>query len=179
MRRPAVLWNYTVGLCYHQLGFGGSLDWMSLNLIKFDLTADANPYNRQSVVNCLQTGFSYGLLTTCSVVLIQQSRSLWLKASYGLKSNVYVAIGLHVIPSCLIFWKDRNLIGFSCLLSRFSNVNSSTATTMKAARAALMLVPILGLHFMLLPMRPKDGSALEYVYEVVSSVTSSFQVKIK
>ncbi|XP_059094857.1 calcitonin gene-related peptide type 1 receptor-like [Tigriopus californicus] len=59
--------------------------------------------------------------------------------------------------------------------SENSNVNSSTATTMKAARAALMLVPILGLHFMLLPMRPKDGSALEYVYEVVSSVTSSFQ----
>ncbi len=47
---------------------------------------------------------------------------------------------------------------------------------MQAARAALMLVPILGLHFILLPMRPEAGSALEPVYEVVSAVTSSFQV---
>ena len=47
---------------------------------------------------------------------------------------------------------------------------------MKAARAALMLVPILGLHFILLPMRPQPGTSLEYVYEVVSAVTSSFQV---
>ena len=40
-----------------------------------------------------------------------------------------------------------------------------------------MLVPILGLHFILLPMRPEAGSALEPVYEVVSAVTSSFQVR--
>ena len=47
---------------------------------------------------------------------------------------------------------------------------------MKAARAALMLVPILGLHFMLLPMRPEEGTPLLKVYQVVSAVTSSFQV---
>ena len=61
------------------------------------------------------------------------------------------------------------------LLSSSSGVNSSSATTMKAARAALMLVPILGLHFILLPMRPEPGSTLEYIYEIVSAVTSSFQ----
>ena len=49
------------------------------------------------------------------------------------------------------------------------------ATTMKAARAALMLVPILGLHFILLPIRPSQGSILEYIYEVVSAVSSNFQ----
>jgi calcitonin receptor-like len=49
---------------------------------------------------------------------------------------------------------------------------------MKAARAALMLVPILGLHFMLLPMRPDEGSPLQKVYQVVSAITSSFQVQL-
>jgi len=52
----------------------------------------------------------------------------------------------------------------------------SQASTLKAARAALMLVPILGLHFILLPMRPEEGSPLERVYQVASAVTSSFQV---
>ena len=79
--------------------------------------------------------------------------------------------------------------------------HSGTASTMKAARAALMLVcthspntrfrdfgiilsdirlqvPILGLHFMLLPMRPEEGTPLDKLYQVVSAVTSSFQVSV-
>ena len=57
--------------------------------------------------------------------------------------------------------------------------HSGTASTMKAARAALMLVPILGLHFMLLPMRPEEGTPLDKFYQVVSAVTSSFQVTLQ
>lgn len=56
--------------------------------------------------------------------------------------------------------------------------HGGSASTMKAARAALMLVPILGLHFMLLPMRPDEGSPLQKVYQVVSAITSSFQVQL-
>jgi calcitonin receptor-like len=56
------------------------------------------------------------------------------------------------------------------------SVNPTQLSTMKAARAALMLVPILGLHFILLPMRPEKGSTLEYIYEIVSAVSTSFQV---
>ena len=41
---------------------------------------------------------------------------------------------------------------------------NSMESSMKAARAALMLVPILGVHFVLLPMRPDSGSALEDIY---------------
>ena len=53
---------------------------------------------------------------------------------------------------------------------------SSQASTLKAARAALMLVPILGLNFILLPMQPEKGSALEAYYQIVSAVSSSYQV---
>ena len=54
---------------------------------------------------------------------------------------------------------------------------NSIESSMKAARAALMLIPILGIHFVLLPMRPESGSTLEYVYEVVSALSSSYQVR--
>ena len=37
---------------------------------------------------------------------------------------------------------------------------------MKSARAVLILVPIFGLHFLLLPMRPAKDSSLVYPYEV-------------
>ena len=47
--------------------------------------------------------------------------------------------------------------------------------TMKSARAALILIPVFGLHFLLLPMRPAKGSSMEFVYEVVSSISTSTQ----
>ena len=55
---------------------------------------------------------------------------------------------------------------------------NSMESSMKAARAALMLVPILGVHFVLLPMRPDSGSALEDIYLIASAIASSYQVRI-
>ena len=55
---------------------------------------------------------------------------------------------------------------------------NSMESSMKAARAALMLVPILGVHFVLLPMRPDSGSALEDIYLIASAIASSYQVLI-
>ena len=48
---------------------------------------------------------------------------------------------------------------------------------MKAARAAIMLIPILGVHFILLPMRPDSGSSLEDIYLIASAIASSYQVQ--
>ena len=47
--------------------------------------------------------------------------------------------------------------------------------SLKAARAVLILIPIFGVHFLLFPMRPDPGSHLEYVYEVVSCISTSTQ----
>ena len=47
--------------------------------------------------------------------------------------------------------------------------------SMKSARAALILIPVFGLHFLLLPIRPEKGSSMEYVYEVASSLSTSSQ----
>ena len=56
-----------------------------------------------------------------------------------------------------------------------NSFNKKNDVTLKSARAVLILVPIFGLHFVLLPMRPEVGSNLEYVYEVISSITTSTQ----
>ena len=45
----------------------------------------------------------------------------------------------------------------------------------KSARAVFILIPIFGLQFLLLPIRPGKGSSLEYPYQVVSSLSTSTQ----
>ena len=63
----------------------------------------------------------------------------------------------------------RNKLRFENNFNKKNDVNS------KSVKAVLILIPIFGLHYLLMPMRPERGSILEYVYEVISSVTTSTQ----
>jgi len=46
----------------------------------------------------------------------------------------------------------------------------------KAVRATLILIPLLGLQFVLTPFRPETKSTAESVYEIVSAIVTSLQV---
>lgn len=48
----------------------------------------------------------------------------------------------------------------------------------KAVRATLILVPLFGLHFILIPFRPDQGSTFERAYQTFSAILVSMQVKI-
>ncbi|XP_069172505.1 calcitonin gene-related peptide type 1 receptor isoform X2 [Procambarus clarkii] len=63
------------------------------------------------------------------------------------------------------------------LVTKLRAVNTSpdTHSTRKAVRATLILIPLLGLHYILVPFRPPIGSPGEEVYLVVSAVVASFQ----
>ncbi|XP_031767530.2 calcitonin gene-related peptide type 1 receptor-like [Galleria mellonella] len=45
----------------------------------------------------------------------------------------------------------------------------------KATRAALILIPLFGLHFVLIPLRPPSGTQEERVYQIVSAFLTSLQ----
>ncbi|XP_031783545.1 calcitonin gene-related peptide type 1 receptor isoform X3 [Nasonia vitripennis] len=46
---------------------------------------------------------------------------------------------------------------------------------LQAFRATLLLVPLLGLHYLVIPFRPEKGHPWEYAYGVMSAITASFQ----
>ncbi|XP_012282476.1 calcitonin gene-related peptide type 1 receptor isoform X2 [Orussus abietinus] len=46
---------------------------------------------------------------------------------------------------------------------------------LQAFRATLLLVPLLGLHYLVIPFRPPKGHSWEEAYEIVSALTASFQ----
>lgn len=45
----------------------------------------------------------------------------------------------------------------------------------KAARATLILIPLLGLHYFIIPFRPKSGSPLLHVYLFTGAIITSTQ----
>ncbi|XP_050436579.1 calcitonin gene-related peptide type 1 receptor-like [Adelges cooleyi] len=57
----------------------------------------------------------------------------------------------------------------------FEKTHTGTGRTGKAVRATLILIPLLGLQYMLMPFRPEPGTSWEPVYQVTSAVVVSFQ----
>ena len=55
------------------------------------------------------------------------------------------------------------------------NPESSQQAIMKQARATTFLVPILGVNYLLVPIRPAEGSWLEDAYDFLVVVFSAFQ----
>ena len=90
-------------------------------------------------------------------------------------SMVFLAVPVIIVILINIFFLCKVIHILRTKLLFENNFNKKNDVTMKSARAFLILVPIFGVHFLLLPMRPEKGSNLEYVYEVIASVTTSTQ----
>ncbi|GAB6025842.1 hypothetical protein CHUAL_011822 [Chamberlinius hualienensis] len=62
------------------------------------------------------------------------------------------------------------------LVTKLRAVNTSdTNQTRKAARATVILIPLLGLHYIVTPFRPQEKTPWAAVYAIVSAVVTSFQ----
>ncbi|KAG8319548.1 hypothetical protein J6590_089516, partial [Homalodisca vitripennis] len=48
--------------------------------------------------------------------------------------------------------------------------------TKKAVRATLILIPLLGLQYIVMPFRPEQGASWEAIYQIASAVIASCQV---
>lgn len=73
-------------------------------------------------------------------------------------------------------WKISFLINFSILFYKFTNTTTIKIKIRKAVRATLILIPLLGLHFILTPFRPETNDSAARAYEFFSAIVSSLQV---
>lgn len=58
-----------------------------------------------------------------------------------------------------------------------NSANPAPMGVKKAARAALILVPLFGLQHILIPFRPEAHQTYEHLYEYVTVVVVSLQVR--
>ena len=91
------------------------------------------------------------------------------------QSMIFLAVPVIIVILINIFFLCSVINVLRSKLIFENNFNKNNDITLKSARAVLILVPIFGVHFLLLPMRPETGSNLEYVYEVIASITTSTQ----
>jgi len=92
-------------------------------------------------------------------------------------SNWFLGIPVIIIIILNIYFLARVLIIQRAKLNDYtvSQDTFGSEVTAKQTRAAMFLIPILGINFLLLPIRPAGGSSFEYFYDIVSTIFSSFQ----
>ena len=91
------------------------------------------------------------------------------------QSIIFLAVPVIIVIIINIFFLFSVINVLRTKLIFENNFNKKNDINLKSARAVLILVPIFGVQFLLLPMRPDTGSSLEYVYEVIASITTSTQ----
>ena len=93
-------------------------------------------------------------------------------------SNWFLGVPVIIIIILNILFLSKVLIIQRAKLSETSlstASNTRSEVTMKQTRAAMFLIPVLGINFLLLPFRPESGSSIEDSYDILSTISSSFQ----
>ncbi|XP_071447508.1 calcitonin gene-related peptide type 1 receptor-like, partial [Hetaerina americana] len=65
--------------------------------------------------------------------------------------------------------------GGSSLGRKQSSAAAAARRSRKAVRATLILIPLLGLQYILTPFRPDSGAPLEALYQILSAIVASYQ----
>lgn len=60
-------------------------------------------------------------------------------------------------------------------MDSYDKTPATSSRTGKAVRATLILIPLLGLQYIVTPFRPEPGTSWEPVYQVTSAVVASGQ----
>ncbi|XP_042204022.1 calcitonin gene-related peptide type 1 receptor-like isoform X2 [Homarus americanus] len=101
----------------------------------------------------------------------EQSVYCWMEdGNYNYILNVPVVLSMLLNLFFLV-----NIVRVLVTKLRAVNTAPDTHSTRKAVRATLILIPLLGLHYILIPFRPPKGSPAEGFYLVVSAIAASLQ----
>lgn len=124
---------------------------------------------------CFVIGWSLPLITTTLYTVVRanlqsESDGYWLKES----RSQWIVSGPILATLLVNFCFLCNIV--RVLVTKLRAVNSpDTEQTKKAVRATLILIPLLGLQYMLFPMRPREGSTLDDVYLITVAIVTSLQ----
>ncbi|XP_067131704.1 calcitonin gene-related peptide type 1 receptor-like isoform X2 [Centruroides vittatus] len=118
-------------------------------------------------------GFPVVLIVAYAVARSRHSENIlhcWMDDS----KYLWILSGPVCISLVLNFIFLVNIIRVLVIKLRALNTPESQQTK-KAVRATVILIPLLGLHYLILPLRPKPGTKAEFAYEIISVFINSFQ----
>ncbi|XP_026681142.1 calcitonin gene-related peptide type 1 receptor-like [Diaphorina citri] len=117
------------------------------------------------------SGYSISLATLLISLVIFLIFNCWMNDAHS-RWILTVPVCLSILVNLAIL---MNVLRVLLTKLHSNSTNPAPIGIRKAARAALILVPLFGLHHILLPFRPEPKSPWEMVYDVFSAVLVSSQ----
>ncbi|ELT89684.1 hypothetical protein CAPTEDRAFT_221530 [Capitella teleta] len=114
--------------------------------------------------------FITALYTAARALSPDEAKACWLHES----TLQWIVAGPIVLTIVINFIFLCNIV--RVLVTKLRSVNSpDTNGYRKAVRATLILIPLLGLQFILFPLRPEENTTWDEIYMLVSAVVTSCQ----
>ena len=88
---------------------------------------------------------------------------------------VILVFAINIFCLCNVIKIIQSKLQFELNFYVSSPRSMSVQIPIKSIKAVFILIPIFGLQFLLLPIRPPEGSSLEVCYQVFSSLSTSTQ----
>ncbi|XP_050420938.1 calcitonin gene-related peptide type 1 receptor-like isoform X2 [Adelges cooleyi] len=107
-------------------------------------------------------------------IVHMQTSECWMNEAYW---SVLVMPVIFCLPINVLFLFNIVRVLWVKLQAGPSHLSNSTPSRamLQSFRATLLLMPLLGLYYLLMPFRPDKHHPWERYYEIISAVTSSFQ----
>ncbi|XP_052682340.1 calcitonin gene-related peptide type 1 receptor-like [Crassostrea angulata] len=128
---------------------------------------------RKLIAACHVTGWGFPLIPTAVYAFVRSSDSSKNTKCWNPYAEYLWIIYGPIIGSLLL--NVIFLINIVRLLMTKLKRVPEAAQTKKAAKATLVLIPLLGLHNLLLPVRPEDDSPMAEVYTFLIAISLSLQ----
>ncbi|XP_048755935.1 calcitonin receptor-like [Ostrea edulis] len=125
------------------------------------------------IVVCHVTGWVFPVIPTAVYASVRSSDPVSTLKCWNPYSNyLWIIYGPIMASLVLNIIFLVNIVRL--LMTKLKRVPEA-AQTKKAAKATLVLIPLLGLHNLLLPVRPEYGSSMEKVYTFLVAISLSLQ----
>ncbi|GAB1599180.1 calcitonin gene-related peptide type 1 receptor-like [Argonauta hians] len=138
------------------------------------LIMNAFPASFSLLYVCLVIGWGIPAIPTIIYAVLRalygDNRRCWTSSS-KLQSIILGPIILTLLVSLVL---GANILRM--LLSKLRARNSDPYhQTSRGVRATLLLIPLLGLHYLMLPLKPEGNDTIEFIYDIISALLISLQ----
>ena len=142
-------------------GCSGFSSWAGLLLVSSSFPTSSTGEYSSLIGQCILILISDWSLITCRIHY--ENELCWM--DHG-QSLIFLALPVISVIFINIFFLTSVILVLRRKFQFQNKFNRNNDVTFKSAKAVIILVPIFGLHFLLMPMRPEAGSIFEYIYEV-------------
>ncbi|BES96555.1 receptor [Nesidiocoris tenuis] len=171
-------WCQTLHIVLHYFMLSSYAWMLAEGLYLHTLLVSAFTSEQKLVKILMATSWSYPFVFDALYVILRisygETEQCWIDEGDPSRTVLIVLVATSMVLNLVFLCNIVRVVVIKLRAGPGDNHRPSTAL-LQALRAVLLLLPLLGLNYLLTPFRPPHHHPWESTYEIISAVTASFQ----